>query len=1358
MRRHPFSILGVLVVLLLAALPSVHAQESAPLPLSRAYRFTHLTIEDGLPANQVTSLFQDSHGFVWIGTNNGLARWDGIAMRIFQRDAANPATLASNLISDVFEDQAGQIWVLGRPYGVERYAPERSEFFHPAYDGEGQSPFGAEFFTGFQAADGSYWFGGHFSVGLLHYRPDTGQVQVFRPASTEAGGYPGAGIWQIQQDANGDLWLASDTSLARYSQSTDSFTDFGAPATDERRMSALVSDGAGGWWEGGSNGLAHFDPATQTYTHFPGSQEISSLLLDSGGRLWVASFTDGLHLFDPAQKAYVAVMRHDDQDPQSLPSDEVTSLWEDSAGTIWIGSAGGISLFDPVQFAFANYQADPGAHNRPVYAIAGAEKGERLWMGSGTTLIQVDRGGESQRFPLPNGEQQTTNAAYRQRLPRQILTLVADHTGAVWIGTSERELYRFQPDSGLFTLFPLPPAIPPAGPPGGRGPAGEGAPPNAPDARPVGIQPPEIYQMAEDARGALWLAIGRDALYRIDAAREKVSSYVGVRLQPASSERPMSDLLTALTIAPDNSVWMGYQHGVVSHLDPATGRFTHYLLTAPTPIAPSPAWVKDIQVGAGGIVWAATLDGLYRVEPATKEVRRFAQAEGLPSVLVLSLLDESGGVLWLGTERGLVRFDPATEETIVFGPDDGVAVGAFESGAAWQDADGYLYFGGDDGLLTFQPADVPLSEPAPAVALTDLQLFNESVQPGPANLLVAPLWETDELTLGPEDSVVSLAFTALDFAGLKAIHYRYRLAGLEDGWNEVGSDRRFATYTSLPPGHYQFEVQARSPRSRWSEPGAVLAVTVLPPWWQTWWFRALALSTLLGTVSAGFLWRIRAIRSTNRRLEQQVAERTAELATTNAELAEAASQAKSEFLAGMSHELRTPLNGILGYAQILQRRADLDTAQRDGLGVIYHSGRHLLTLINDVLDLAKIEARRLELDPQPFDLPAFLDGIVDLMGMAARHKQIDFIYTPPAHLPTVVLGDEKRLRQVLLNLLGNGVKFTETGKVTFGVEIDGSPAANRRSPISIHFAVTDTGIGIPADQITRIFQPFEQTGERTQRAKGTGLGLAISRQLVELMGSRIEVESQVGEGSTFRFAIALPVAERERTDHNSSRHIRGYRGTRRTVLVVDDRLENRRVLLDLLTPLGFGVTLAENGRDAVSLAEAANPDLILMDLVMPEMMGFEAVPLIRALPGLADVPIIAVSASVLEAERVQSREMGCDDFLQKPVEADKLLALMEKHLGLVWEFGPAQTESATGAQIVDASSPQAGPLTSPPAAELEAIRELARLGNMRRIQEAAARLESLAPDYRAFAAELIRLADDFDDEGILHFVEQFLEE
>jgi CheY-like chemotaxis protein len=307
--------------------------------------------------------------------------------------------------------------------------------------------------------------------------------------------------------------------------------------------------------------------------------------------------------------------------------------------------------------------------------------------------------------------------------------------------------------------------------------------------------------------------------------------------------------------------------------------------------------------------------------------------------------------------------------------------------------------------------------------------------------------------------------------------------------------------------------------------------------------------------------------------------------------------------------------------------------------------------------------------------------------------------------------------------------------------------------VTLHFEVADTGVGIPADKLEAIFQPFEQAGGAAQRAAGTGLGLAISQQLVELMGSQIEVQSELGQGSTFWFEATFPVVDWALTA--MARPITGYSGPRRRVLVVDDSLENRLVLLNLLEPLGFEVILAENGRDGVDKAAESLPDLIFMDLVMPVMMGFEAVPLIRALPELARVPILAVSASVLEVDRDHSQQIGCNGFLSKPIEAEQLYDLLRYYLKLEWLYEaepPAGVAPETAALSISAEDG----MIPPPAAELEKLYELAHFGSMERIQQRALYLESLNATYRPFARHLYKLAEEFEDEKIQRFVSQYL--
>jgi len=371
-----------------------------------------------------------------------------------------------------------------------------------------------------------------------------------------------------------------------------------------------------------------------------------------------------------------------------------------------------------------------------------------------------------------------------------------------------------------------------------------------------------------------------------------------------------------------------------------------------------------------------------------------------------------------------------------------------------------------------------------------------------------------------------------------------------------------------------------------------------------------------------------------------------------------ASRAKSEFLASMSHELRTPLNAILGYAQLLQWDRDLSPKQTSGLSTIEKSGQHLLTLIDDILDLAKIEAGKLELHALPLDLPSFLQGIVDIIKVRAQQKGLRFEYAPSG-LPPMVQADEKQLRQVLLNLLGNAAKFTDAGSVCLRVQAQ--PEGDEQ--VRLRFEVEDSGLGIAAEDLKTLFQPFQQVGDIERRRGGTGLGLAISRQLVRLMGSDIEVDSAPGRGSRFAFTLRLPLAHAEATV-TADRIATGYDGERKKVLVIDDVAENRAVLIDMLRPLGFLTYEAHDGREGLERAIALQPDMILMDNVMPVMSGLEATRRMRDLPALRHVPVIAISASATKADKDKAVDAGATDFLPKPFRATQLLALFERHLGI----------------------------------------------------------------------------------------------
>jgi CheY-like chemotaxis protein len=522
-------------------------------------------------------------------------------------------------------------------------------------------------------------------------------------------------------------------------------------------------------------------------------------------------------------------------------------------------------------------------------------------------------------------------------------------------------------------------------------------------------------------------------------------------------------------------------------------------------------------------------------------------------------------------------------------------------------------------------------------------------------------------------------------------------------------------------------------------------------------------------------------------LAKNAAEEAKNVAVEAKKAAEIANQAKSAFLANMSHELRTPLNGILGYTQILNRDRKLTEKQKEGIQVIHRSGEHLLTLINDILDLSKIEAGKLEIMLVDFRLPEFLQNIVDLMKMRAEQKNIEFVYEILYPLPTAVRADEKRLRQILLNLLSNAVKFTDKGGVTL-------KAIHYND--KIRFEVEDTGYGIPADQVEAVFLPFQQVGSQSQQQDGTGLGLAISRRLVKMMGGGLQVESLLGVGSIFWFEIPLPevqsfvdlgniqqatiVGYRIRCERKGEREpvlgkrekdnsqfpiapkVFARKNFRRdpnsqfpipdsqfSILVVDDKWQNRLFLFNLLKDIGFSVLEASDGKQALDLAITNLPDLIITDLVMPVMDGFELTREIRKSARLKDTVVIAASANVFEHQQRQSLEAGCNEFIAKPIHTENLLEILQKYLPLEWVY---DSTDAPLTSFLQCETPPLGPSSE----QASALFKLIMSGNIKKIIENVEQLEQQNAKLSPFAEAVRKLAKNFEMSKLKELVKPYI--
>lgn len=798
----------------------------------------------------------------------------------------------------------------------------------------------------------------------------------------------------------------------------------------------------------------------------------------------------------------------------------------------------------------------------------------------------------------------------------------------------------------------------------------------------------EVRRFQLDADGALWLGTNNRGLYRVLGLPGTVSADGNpprVEHYPGGHGLPTAQLGTALRTATFAGRTLFLDGGRAFRFDASTRRF-----------------VEDF-------------DPASRIAIPGAELREFASDD---THLWLGV-HLPAGTGWPDRGRLYYRLSPDGQlAALPYRTSD--FLGANLAFASIRDADGrpVNWIAGTDGLARLDPA--ALAAPPPPFRVRFRRVLDGAGQS----------LRLDQAAQLPHARRSLTVHAATDRFGDSFLRYQTRLD--DEPWSDW-SDQPARTFDRLPSGGHTLAVRARDADGVVTAPAA-FAFTVLPPWWLAWWAWVAYAFAAAALVAALVLWRVRALRRRNVDLERLVATRTAELRSREQQLVEArdaaegANRAKSVFLASMSHELRTPLNAILGYAQILRRAPALGADARRQLETIQSSGDHLLTMINDVLDLAKIEAGTVELHPQPLAPARLLAHLTEVFEPRAAQKGIAFSLRCETPLPEAVLVDETRLRQVLYNLLGNALKFTERGRVELSVGLAPDTSSATGGIAHLRFVVSDTGIGIAPEQQPKIFGLFHQASDPALAQQGAGLGLAISQRLVRLMGGEITVESTPGAGSRFAFTLPVPLATPP-APAAAARLPVGYRGPRRRVLVVDDEAINRDVLRDLLAPLGFLVSELADGEAAVAACAAPQPpDLVLLDLRMARLDGLTAARRIRAQPGGDAVRLVAISASVFPVDRTEAIAAGCDDFEPKPFRVESLLATLGRVLALEWDYAAAPSGSRSPHQ--PEHLPAGWPL--PPRAVLVQLEEQADFGDLAAVRATLAAARAATPSAAAF--------------------------
>jgi len=1218
------------------------------------FRFDHLSTASGLSHNTVIEILQDSQGFLWFGTLNGLDRYDGYDFTGYRPVVGDSLSLCNNVINALYEDSQGVLWI-GTLNGLNRYNPHHDNFERILHHPENPNSLVdnrirciTEDYTG------QLWIG--TESGISCYDPKTTNFQNFLPDKNNNYSLSNHIIHDIYEDSRHQIWIATEGGVNKFNRNTGTFSYFPHESANSKKYGVgaaicINEDKWGNLWVGTwGDGLQRLDIISQSFNRMNGTNSkektlccdvINDILIDKEDRMWICSYDAGLFVVpqiprNPATSVLEDV-QHYTYDPNNETGIQSNAIWDifmDKTGVIWIGNeSGGINKCDTKQSNILHYQSQisnsNSLSNNHVTSFHEDYQGN-IWIGTRF-------GGLNKFYPTKEKFQHFSDKA----LSTDAVLCLAGNEKNLWIGTDGNGLNRLNFETGTFDHFTYD------------------------ENNPASISANSIFSLCIDSQNRLWLGSWGGGLSRLNPDGQSFTHY------PVDKVNIRTNVVTSIAEDTSGALWLGtYGKGLV-YFEPASEKMLFFQHDESNLQSLGHNNINTVFISQQGTLWISTMGAginyLKTFDPSTGSATfgKYDETTGLPDNIIECITEDNDGFLWMGTSHGVARLNPIDGKILNFNSSDGFGQDVFHHEAAMKTKTGLLYFGGIKGFNVFHPSNLSYNPNIPEVVITKFQIFNENISPGTnsESKLDTSIFVSNTIDLTYKDNVFSFEFAALDYSCPSKNQYAYMMEGFDNQWRETTAARRFVTYTNLPHGNYTFRVIASNNHNQWNREGAKLKIKITPPFWKTDWMLGVYIFMILGAI---LLIRLAVLIQERNRAQ-------IEMERLKAEKVHEIDQLKLRFFTHISHEFRTPLTLIIGpIERMIQVGDQINQKKRDIYNqLVLQNARRLLRLINQLMDARKLDTGSMKLELQEKDFIPFSKAIYSVFHHHADQKKIRYTFQSPLESLTFSF-DPDKIEKVLFNLISNALKFTRNnGSVEVSVTREPStedvPDEN-----FICVKVSDTGIGIEADQIFHIFDPFYQVSKPvTSKIQGSGIGLSITKDFVEMHGGKIYVESTPEAGSVFTFLLPekhLPSAKNlnNRKDNNPERDStaidtsetcpsseKANKKGKPLILTVEDDKDLRQYLT-LEIEDKYTIIQAKDGLSGYETAVERIPDLIISDVMMEVMDGYEFCQRCKNDQRTSHIPIILLTAHTADEKRKEGFKAGADDFITKPFNPEML--------------------------------------------------------------------------------------------------------